>query len=277
MTKNNKKSNQFSQELLDDLMKDYDPKNPQALIGKDGLLNGLKKALIERALSAEMDIHLGYSKNNKSKGNNYCNGFSSKSVITDDDKINIDTPRDRNFSFEPQIVQKGQRRFSGFDDKVISIYARGMTLSEIKGHLQEIQGVDVSSDFISNITDSVIEEEQAWQNRGLDKVYPVIFLDAIIVKCKEDNRVINQAVYLALGINMEGKKEILGLWIGKNKGAKFWLSIVTALKNRGLEDVFIFCVDGLKGLPEAINSIYPKTLTLKAKFSSVQFIYSQTA
>ena len=258
-------------------MKDYDPKNPQALIGKDGLLNGLKKALIERALSAEMDIHLGYSKNNQSKGNNYCNGFSSKSVITDDDKINIDTPRDRNFSFEPQIVQKGQRRFSGFDDKVISIYARGMTLSEIKGHLQEIQGVDVSSDFISNITDSVIEEEQAWQNRGLDKVYPVIFLDAIIVKCKEDNRVINQAVYLALGINMEGKKEILGLWIGKNKGAKFWLSIVTALKNRGLEDVFIFCVDGLKGLPEAINSIYPKTLTLKAKFSSVQFIYSQTA
>lgn len=258
-------------------MKDYDPKNPQALIGKDGLLNGLKKALIERALSAEMDIHLGYSKNNKSKGNNYCNGYSSKSVITDDDKINIDTPRDRNSSFEPQIVQKGQRRFSGFDDKVISIYARGMTLSEIKGHLQEIQGVDVSSDFISNITDSVIEEEQAWQNRGLDKVYPVIFLDAIIVKCKEDNRVINQAVYLALGINMEGKKEILGLWIGKNKGAKFWLSIVTALKNRGLEDVFIFCVDGLKGLPEAINSIYPKTLTLKAKFSSVQFIYSQTA
>ena len=134
MTKNNKKSNQFSQELLDDLMKDYDPKNPQALIGKDGLLNGLKKALIERALSAEMDIHLGYSKNNKSKGNNYCNGFSSKSVITDDDKINIDTPRDRNFSFEPQIVQKGQRRFSGFDDKVISMYARGMTLSECKNH-----------------------------------------------------------------------------------------------------------------------------------------------
>lgn len=259
MTKSNKKSNQFSQELLDDLMKDYNPSNPQELIGKDGLLNNLKKALIEKALSAEMDIHLGYGKNNQSKGDNYRNGYSSKSVITDDDKINIDTPRDRNSSFEPQIIPKGQRRFSGFDDKVISMYARGMTLSEIQGHLQEIYGVEVSSDFISNITDRVIEEAQTWQNRGLDKVYPVIFLDAIVVKCKEDNRVINKAVYLALGINMEGKKEILGLWIGKNEGAKFWLSIVTELKNRGLEDVFIFCVDGLKGLPEAINSVYPQS------------------
>jgi putative transposase len=261
MTKTIKKTSRFDPALLDFLMKDYDPGNPQMLIGKDGLLNDLKKALIERALSAELDTHLGYKKNqpNNNDGNNYRNGVGSKTIITDDDRINIDVPRDRDGSFEPVMVKKGQRTFDGFNDKIISMYARGMTVSEIAGHLQEIYGIEVSGDFISNVTDAVIDEVETWQNRGLDKVYPIIFLDAIVVKCREDNRVINKAVYLALAVNMNGEKEILGFWISNNEGAKFWLSIVTELKNRGLQDVFIFCVDGLKGLPEAINSVYPKS------------------
>ena len=252
----------FSNELLDQLMKDYDPKNPEMLIGRDGLLSDLKRALIERAMNAEMDVHLGYKKNqpNNNENNNYRNGFGSKGIITQEDKININVPRDRDGSFEPIIVKKGQRTFTGFDDKIISMYARGMTVSEISGHLQEIYGVEVSGDFISNVTDAIIDEVESWQNRSLDKVYPVIFLDCLIVKCKEDNRVINKAIYLALAINMDGSKEILGFWIANSEGAKFWLSIVTELKNRGLQDVFIFCVDGLKGFPEAINSVYPKSL-----------------
>ncbi len=256
MTKNNKK---FSSELLDQLMKDYNPLKPEGLIGKDGLLSDLKKALIERAMNAEIDMHLGYKKNQLSLNDNYRNGSSSKTVITDDDKISIDVPRDRDASFEPLIVKKGQRTFTGFNDKIISMYARGMTVAEIQGHLEEIYKVEVSPDFISNVTDAIIDEVESWQNRPLDKVYPVVFLDCLVVKCKEDNRVINKAVYLALAINMDGSKEILGFWISNNEGAKFWLSIVTELKNRGLADVFIFCIDGLKGLGDAINSVYPKS------------------
>lgn len=260
MSKNNAKTkNKFNPELLDQLMKGYDPNNPQGLIGKDGLLSDLKKALIERAMNAEMYMHLGYEKNQSAPADNYRNGSSTKTVITDEDKITIDVPRDRDSSFDPLIVKKGQRTFNGFNDKIISMYARGMTVSEIQGHIEEIYGVEVSGDFISNVTDQIIDEVESWQNRGLSKVYPVIFLDCIVVKCKEDNRVINKAVYLALAINMDGSKEILGFWIANNEGAKFWLSIVTELKNRGIQDVFIFCVDGLKGLPEAINSVYPKS------------------
>lgn len=260
-TKQNKSINKFDPSLLDALMKDYDPSKPEELIGKDGLLNDLKKALIERALSAELDIHLGYKKNQPSinDGDNYRNGSGTKTIITEEEKISINTPRDRSGTFEPQIIKKGQRRFNGFDQKIISMYARGMTVSDIQDHLQEIYGVEVSGDFISNVTDEIIDEVEIWQNRPLDKVYPIIFLDAIIVKSKQDNHIINKAVYLALAINMDGSKEILGLWISNNEGAKFWLSIVTELKNRGLQDVFIFCVDGLKGLPEAINSVYPKS------------------
>lgn len=265
MTKNNKlkssNSNQFNKELLDDLMKDYDINNPEGLIGKDGLFNNLKKALIERALSSEMDLHLGYSKNEvRGKDHdNYRNGYSYKTVLTGDGQVQIDNPRDRDASFEPIIVKKNQTRFTGFDDKVISMYARGMTISEIQGHLLEIYGVDRSPEFISNITDGIVEELISWQNRPLEKIYPIIFLDALVVKAKEDKRIINKAVYVALGVNMAGQKEILGLWIGENEGAKFWLSIITELRNRGVEDVFIFCVDGLKGFPEAINSVYPKS------------------
>jgi putative transposase len=261
MTKNIQKINKFDPALLDQLMKDYNPANPEGLIGRDGLLNDLKKALIERALSCELDIHLGYKKNQQRAKDevNYRNGSGSKTIITDDNKITIDVPRDRDSSFEPLMVKKGQRTFTGFNDKIISMYARGMTVAEISAHLQEIYNVEVSGDFISNVTDAVIEEVEAWQNRIIDKVYPIIFLDAIVVKSREDSRIMNKAVYLALGVNMQGQKEILGIWIANNEGAKFWLSIVTELKNRGLEDVFIFCVDGLKGLPEAINSVYPQS------------------
>lgn len=257
----NKNTPQFSKELLDDLMKDYNPNNPEGLIGRDGLLNGLKKALIERALNAEMDFHLGYNKHESRSEDceNYRNGCSSKTILTGDGQITIDNPRDRDSSFEPSIIEKNQTRFTEFDDKIISLYARGMTISEIKGHLEESYGVERSPEFISNVTDAVIDELNIWQNRPLDKTYPIIYLDALVIKCKEDKRVINKAVYIALGVNMDGKKEILGIWIGENEGAKFWLSIVTEFKNRGIEDVFIFCVDGLKGFPEAINSVYPQS------------------
>jgi len=259
--KSNKSKSRISQELLDELMKDYDINNPESLIGKNGLISDLKKALIERALNSELDHHLGYDKNSvrSQDCDNYRNGYSSKTVLTGDGQIDIDNPRDRDSSFEPVMVKKNQTRFTGFDDKIISMYARGMTISEIQGHLLEIYGVERSPEFISNVTDSIIDELHIWQNRPLEKVYPIIFLDALVVKAREDKRIINKAVYVALGVNMEGQKEILGLWIGENEGAKFWLSIITELKNRGIEDAFMFCVDGLKGFPEAINSIYPKS------------------
>lgn len=240
--KQNRRDCGFDPALLDQLMEGYDPSRPEGLIGKDGLLNGLKKALIQRALGAELDSHLGYKKNGESIGDNYRNGTTSKTVITDNDRIEVEVPRDRNSSFEPQLIKKGQRRFDGFNDKIISMYARGMTVSDIQGHLEEIYGVEVSGDLISNVTDSIIEEVEIWQNRGLDKVYPIVFLDAIIVKAREDNRVINKAVYLALGVNMQGNKEILGLWIANNEGAKFWLSIVTELKNlRTTRCIYLLC------------------------------------
>lgn len=256
--KTKKEASRISQNLVSELMKDYDPSKPEQLIGKHGLLSELKKAVIERALSAELDEHLGYEKHEESTGENYRNGYTKKTIQTDDDQLTINNPRDRNSTFEPKLIAKNKRRFKGFDKKIISLYARGMTMGEIQGHVEDIYEVDVSKEFISNITDSVIQEVQNWQNRPLDKTYPVIFLDALVVKCKQDGRVINKAVYIALAINMQGHKEILGIWLNENEGAKFWLSIVTELKNRGLENTFIFCVDGLKGLPEAINSVFPQ-------------------
>lgn len=247
------------EDLLDALMKDY--KNPEDLIGETGLLKQLTKQLLERAMKAEMTEHLCYEKNapaNK-KTNNSRNGSYKKQVKGEFGNLDLDVPRDRDSSFEPIILPKGQSRFTGFDDKIIALYARGMTTRDIQAHLEEIYGVEVSPTLISQVTRAVQEEITLWQNRPLDEVYPIVYLDAIRVKVRQDNRVINKAVYLAVGVNIDGLKEVLGMWTAETEGAKFWLQVVTELKNRGVKDIFIACVDGLKGFPEAIETIYPDT------------------
>ncbi len=246
-------------ELLDELLKDY--KSPDDMFGDEGLLHQLTKAVVERALQGEMTHHLGYEKHSSAGQNsgNSRNGKSAKTIRGKRGQIQIDVPRDRASEFEPQLIKRGQTRFDGFDDKIISMYSRGMTCREIKAHLEEIYGVEVSPDLISTVTDSVIDEVRAWQSRPLDAVYPILYLDALQVKVKDQGRVSNKAIYLAIGVNMSGIKEVLGLWASENEGAKFWLSIVTELKNRGVRDIFIACVDGLKGFPEAIEAVYPKT------------------
>ena len=246
--------------LVDELLKDY--KKPEDLIGENGLLKQLSTALLERALSAEMNVHLGYAKHEPDgrNGGNSRNGTSRKTLKTEQGLMPIEVPRDRDSSFEPRIIAKGQTRFSGFDDKIIALYARGRPTREIQAHLEEIYGVDVSPTLISNVTDAVIDEAKAWQNRPLDALYPIVYLDALMVKCRDNGHVINKAVYLAIGINLEGTKEVLGLWMAQTEGAKFWLSVVTALRNRGVQDIFIACVDGLKGFPEAIEAVFPKTV-----------------
>ncbi|WP_417789025.1 IS256 family transposase [Terasakiella pusilla] len=249
----------IKKELLDELLASVD--NPQDLMGEDGLLKQLKKALIERAMNAELDDHLGYAKGDpvgRNHGNSR-NGHGRKTIVGDDGEMEIATPRDRDATFEPQIIKKGQRRFDGFDDKIISMYARGMSVNEIRGHLEEIYGVEVSKDLISTVTDAVMDEVRDWQNRPLDAVYPVIIFDALRVKIRDEGTVRNKAVYLALGFTMEGQKEVLGLWIEQTEGAKFWLRVMNDIKNRGVNDVFIAVVDGLKGFPEAINAVFPDT------------------
>jgi len=223
------------------------------------LMNDMKKMIMERALNTEMDYHLGNEKNGDTLDGNYRNGYGSKTVHTDNGSVTIDTPRDRDSTFDPQFIAKRQRSLKGFDEKIISMYARGMTMREIKYHLEEIYGTQVSPELISNITDEVIGEVKEWQNRPLDKVYPILYLDATIVKVRENGHVFNKALFIALGVNMEGEKEILGIWINKTEGAKFWLSVITELKNRGVEDIFIACIDGLTGFSDAISTIFPKT------------------
>jgi putative transposase len=246
-------------ELLDELLKDYH--SPDDMFGNDGLLQQLTKAVVERALQGEMTHHLGYEKHSSAGQNsgNSRNGKSQKTIKGKRGQLQIDVPRDRASEFEPQLIKKGQTRFDGFDDKIISMYARGMTCREIKAHLQEIYGVEVSPDLISTVTDSVIDEVRAWQTRPLDALYPILYLDALQVKVKDQGRVSNKAIYLAIGLNLAGTKEVLGMWASENEGAKFWLGIITELKNRGVKDILIACVDGLKGFPEAIDAIYPKT------------------
>lgn len=246
-------------ELLDILMKDY--KKPEDLIGENGLLKQLTKRLLERAMQAEMTDHLGYDKHapaGKNSGNSR-NGTFKKSVTGEFGNLDISVPRDRNSTFEPIIIPKGESRFTGFDDKIISMYARGMTTRDIQGHLQEIYGVDVSPTLVSQVTEAISEEVKLWQNRLLDEVYPIVYLDAVRIKVRHDSRVINKAVYLGIGVNIHGIKEVLGMWTAENEGAKFWLQIVTELKNRGVKEIFIACVDGLKGFPEAIESVFPQT------------------
>jgi putative transposase len=246
-------------ELLDELLKDY--KSPEDMFGDDGLLQQLTKAVVERALQGELTHHLGYEKHDPAGANsgNSRNGKSKKTIKGKRGQLQIDVPRDRASEFEPQLIKKGQTRFDGFDDKIISMYARGMTCREIQAHLQEIYGVEVSPGLISTVTVSVIDEVRTWQSRPLDAVYPILYLDALQVKVKDQGRVSNKAIYLAIGVNMAEIKEVLGLWASENEGAKFWLAIITELKNRGVKDIFIACVDGLKGFPEAIETIYPKT------------------
>ena len=250
----------IKEEILDELLKGC--KNKEEIVGKNGLIKELTKSLIERALAGELTHHLGhdkYERNEQENRINYRNGTGSKKVITNHGEIKIETPRDREGTCEPQIIGKRQRNFKEFDDKIISMYARGMSSRDIQGHLYDIYGIEVSAEFISNVTDSIVEEVTAWQNRPLDEIYPIVYLDAIRIKTKDNGHIINKAVYLALGVNIEGNKEALGMWIAKTEGAKFWLQIMTELKNRGVNDIFIACVDGLTGFEEAINSVYPQT------------------
>ena len=246
-------------ELIDGLLANY--QRPEDLIGKDGLLKQLTKALVERALQAEMAEHLGHGKHEpvENAAGNTRNGKSQKTLKGDFGALPIDVPRDRHGSFEPQLIPKHQTRWTGFDDKILSLYARGMTVREIQGHLEEMYGTEVSPALISSVTDAVLDEVKAWQARPLDALYPIVYLDCIHVKVRDTGAVRVKAVYLALGVNLEGSKDLLGLWIAQTEGAKFWLQVVTELKNRGVADIFIACVDGLKGFPEAIEAVYPKT------------------
>ncbi|MFM6999654.1 MAG: IS256 family transposase [Limnohabitans sp.] len=246
-------------ELIDSLLADY--KKPEDLIGENGLLKLLTKKLVERALQAEMAEHLGHAKNDTvaNPTGNTRNGKSKKTLKGDFGELPIEIPRDRHGSFEPQIVTKHQTRWAGFDEKILSLYARGMTVREIQSHLQEMYGAEVSPTLISSVTDAVMDEAKAWQARPLDALYPIVYLDCIHVKTRDAGAVRAKAVYLALGISMAGEKEILGLWIAQTEGAKFWLQVVTELKNRGVHDIFIACVDGLKGFPDAIEAVYPKS------------------
>src|SRR6202789_1235034 len=245
--------------LIDKLLADY--KKPEDIIGENGLLKQLTKALLERAMQAEMTDHLGYEKHDPAGHNsgNSRNGATSKTLKGEFGEMPLETLRDRNGSYEPKIVAKGQTRWTGFDDKIISMYARGMTTREIQGHLEEMYGIEVSPGLISNVTEAVIDEVKAWQSRPLEELYPIMYLDALMVKVRDEGHVQNKAIYVVLGVDLEGQKEVLGLWVAQNEGAKFWLQVLTELKNRGVKDIFIAAVEGLKGFPEAIEAVYPRT------------------
>ncbi|ESS99826.1 IS256-like element IS1414 family transposase [Escherichia coli] len=241
------------QALANELAKNL--KTPEDLSQFDRLL---KKLSVEPALNAELTHPLGYEKNQSRPGANSRNGYSTKTVITGDGPLELRTPCDRDGTFEPQLVKKNQTRITGMDNQILSLYAKGMTTREIAAAFKELYDADVSPALISKVTDAVMEQIVEWQNRPLDAVYPIVYLDCIVLKVRQDSRVINKSVFLALGINIEGQKELLGMWLAENEGAKFWLNVLTELKNRGLNDILIACVDGLKGFPDAINTVYPK-------------------
>ncbi|GJL82633.1 MAG: IS256 family transposase [marine bacterium B5-7] len=219
----------------------------------------LTKITVETALNAELEDHLGFARHEQSDTGNNRNGYSSKTLQTEDGQFELNTPRDRAGSFEPQLVKKHQRRFTSMDDKILFLYAQGMTTREIVTTFKEMYGADVSATLISKVTDAVIDQVVEWQARPLDAVYPIIYLDCIVVKIRQDKRVINKAIHLALGVNLSGHKELLGLWLTENEGAKFWLSVLTELQTRGVKDILIACVDGLKGFPDAISTVFPQT------------------
>jgi putative transposase len=247
-------------ELLEELLKNV--QKPEELLGPNGLLHQLKGALMERMLEAEMSSHLGYEPNDpKGRGTgNSRNGHSTKTVETESGPVQVRVPRDRNGAFEPQAVPKHRRRLEGFDDKVLALYARGMSTRDIQGHLRELYGTDVSADLISRVTDAVVDEVKAWQARPLDAIYPIVYLDALFVSVRDGGTVTKKAVYVALGMALDGSREVLGFWIEPTEGARFWLNVLTELKNRGVEDVFFICCDGLTGLPQAIETAFPRTI-----------------
>ncbi len=246
-------------ELIDELLKEC--ANPREVLAEGGLIKQLTKAIIERCLETELEAHFGYPKHGRREisTGNARNGSSRKKLKGTQGEIEIAIPRDRQTSFEPQLVQKHQTRLEGFEDKILTLSARGMTTRDIQAQVQDLYGVEVSPTFISNITETVMDEVRHWQNRPLDSVYPIVSVDCLVVKVRENQRVLNKAIYLALGVDMDGQKELLGMWIAQNEGAKFWLSVFTELQNRGLKDIYIACMDGLTGLPEAIETLYPQT------------------
>ncbi len=245
-------------ELIDELLNDYD--TPQEILGEGGLLKELTKAVIERCLETELENHLGYARYGR-QGNatgNTRNGTSQKTVKGEQGPIDLAIPRDRQATFEPQLVKKGQTRLDGFDDKILSLYARGMTTRDIQAQLLDLYGIEVSPTLISNVTEAVMDEVRQWQTRPLDRLYPIIYVDCLIVKVRENQRVLNKSLYLVLGVNLSGYKELLGMWLAQSEGAKFWLGVLTELQNRGVKDIFIACVDGLTGLPGAVESVFPQ-------------------
>lgn len=245
--------------VLKELLAGYE--KPEDLLGKDGILEQLTKALVETALGAELTSHLGYEKGDRAgkMASNHRNGTSKKTLLGEKGPVEIEVPRDREGTFEPQLIKKGQRRFDGFDQKILAMYARGMTVREIQGFLKEQYGAEVSPDLISDVTDAVMEDVKAWQTRPLDPMYPLVFMDALRVRIRDEGTVKNKAIYLALGVRRDGRKEVLGLWIEQTEGAKFWLRVVTELKNRGVKTILMAVVDGLKGFPEAIHAVFPDT------------------
>jgi len=246
-------------EVLDELLSGA--RTEQEIAGPGGLLSQLTKRLVERAMEVELTDHLGYELHQEPPGGtgNTRNGSTAKTLITESGPVRINTPRDRDASFEPQIVRKRQRRFEGFDEKILALYSRGLSTRDIEAHLEEIYGVKVGRDLISKVTDAVMEDARAWQSRPLDDVYPVVFLDALVLKIRDAGSVQRRACYLALAIGMDGEREVLGMWFQANEGAKFWMQVLTDLKQRGVRDILICCVDGLKGFPEAIEAVFPQT------------------
>jgi len=249
----------ISDEVIDQLL--AGATSEEEIAGPGGLLAALTKRLVERAMEVELTDHLGYEPHQEPAGGtgNTRNGASPKTLITEHGQVPIDAPRDRDGSFQPQIVRKRQRRFQGFDDKILALYSRGLSTRDIEAHLEEIYGVKVGRELISKVTDAVMDDARVWAARPLEDVYPVIFLDALVLKIREGGSVQRRACYLALGITLEGERDVLGLWFQETEGAKFWMQVLSELKHRGVQDILICCVDGLKGFPEAIEAIYPKT------------------
>ncbi len=245
-------------ELLDELLAGY--KKPEDLVGEEGLLKQLVGALVSRAMQAEMTEHLGYEAGGEPQGQNRRNGKRTKQLRSGHGPLQVEVPRDREGTFEPRIVPKHSREFRGFDDKIMAMYARGMTVRDIQAHLGEIYGVDISGDLISRVTDEVVAELRAWQQRSLEEIYPIVYIDALVVKIRHKGVVQNRAVHVALGVRLDGCKEVLGMWIASNEGAKFWLAILNELKQRGVQDILVLCADGLKGLPQAVEATYPETI-----------------